>query len=182
MKNLLNSIAISSVMILAQSFPSVAQVGPGNLGGIGVFPVCTQDANGSLNIRSGPGQQQKVLTQVHNGNLIETLKPVRGQDGYIWYNVRYGNTTGWARQDYICNNIGGVPPTVAYICTNDANGTANLRAAIGQQARILTKGANGSEVKPVDVQLGNDGFFWQKVRYGNTLGWIRGDYLCVYHD
>lgn len=179
MEKLLNSIVISTAMVIAQSFSSVAEVGPGNLGGIGVFPICTQDANGLLNIRSGPGQQQKVLTQAPNGDHVEILKPVRAQDGYIWYNVRYGNTTGWARQDYICNNIGGVPPTVAYVCTKDTNGTVNLRAAIGQQAQILTKASNGSQVKPVDVQLGNDGFFWQKIRYRNTLGWVRGDYLCI---
>jgi uncharacterized protein YgiM (DUF1202 family) len=188
MKKILGSLAIAALIAAEgiQASPSLAQVGPGNMGGTvntGGAYICTRDANGGLNIRSGAGQQYKVVTQARNNGVVQVLDSIKGSDGYLWQKVYYGEATGWVRADFLCSGMGGEGPKIAYVCTEGANGSLNLRTGAGEQHKKIVQVANGRTVQPIDSDRGSDGLIWQKVYYGNTIGWVRGDYLCSgYYD
>jgi uncharacterized protein YgiM (DUF1202 family) len=186
MKNILSSLTIAALVAGIQVSPSQAQIGPGNMGGTqsaGGAYICTHDSNGRLNIRSGAGQQYGVVTQARNGGVVQIMANSQGGDGYLWQKVAYGDATGWVRADFLCSGMGGEAPKIAYVCTQSANGSLNLRASAGQQHKTIARVANSRPVEPVDSTRGSDGLIWQKVYYGDTVGWARGDYLCGdYYD
>src|SRR5512147_1616578 len=61
---------------------------------------------GHLNVRSGPGFQYPVVTQMP----ANTRFPVTGciQD-YSWCSVAVGDVTGWASAPYLATDFGGKP-------------------------------------------------------------------------
>lgn len=77
--------------------------GPGTLGGNRMMVrVCTRSANGSLNVRTGPGTNFKAIARIPNGAVMAAVSSDRGNDGYRWYCVERGNVIGWVRGDYLC--------------------------------------------------------------------------------
>ncbi|MFB2539781.1 MULTISPECIES: SH3 domain-containing protein [unclassified Acinetobacter] len=64
--------------------------------------VCTNDATGTLTLRSGPGQQFKRITSITNNTPVTVYKEVVGNDNKSWYNVTVGRYNGWVRYDYVC--------------------------------------------------------------------------------
>ncbi|OKH52478.1 ligand-binding protein SH3 [Calothrix sp. HK-06] len=95
---------IASALILTAAVPAIAQqVGPGVGGGYEAY-VCTNDVGGRLSLRSGPGQGNRVLTQIPAGNGIRVLESTQGRDGFTWMKVSYGRRVGWVRSDFVCVN------------------------------------------------------------------------------
>jgi uncharacterized protein YgiM (DUF1202 family) len=182
MKTILNIFSIATTVAIAclPISPSLAQIGPGDMGGNNVSGayICTRDAGGRLNIRSGAGQQYKVVTQARNGGVVDIVGSTQGSDNFLWQKIAYGDSQGWVRGDFLCSGTGGTAPSVFYVCTRDANGRLNLRASAANNAKVVAQVRNGRAIQSIDGGRGSDGFYWQQVYYGNTIGWARGDYLC----
>ena len=51
-------------------------------------------------IRQGPSTSTQWLDRV-DYVTVEILGSVNGQDGYVWYHIRYGETVGYIRSDYV---------------------------------------------------------------------------------
>lgn len=111
MKNWLNSITLAILMTGMQILPTLATPrasliaqGPGNHGGSGSsLYVCTHNGNGTLNLRSGPGQGFNVIRQISNGSAVNPVDSGTGSDGYLWHKVNYRGSVGWVRGDYLCS-------------------------------------------------------------------------------
>jgi uncharacterized protein YraI len=67
----------------------------------------------------------------------------------------------------------------AYVCTSSANGRLSLRYGPGQGYQKIVEIPNGYGVSWVDSTTGDDGYTWLFVYYGDTSGWVRGDYICT---
>jgi uncharacterized protein YraI len=63
--------------------------------------ICTT-RGGNVNVRSGPGQQFRVLGSLASGSFISLGRPQRGRDGVRWFPVNSGGLVGWVRGDYVC--------------------------------------------------------------------------------
>ncbi|MEH2191364.1 MAG: SH3 domain-containing protein [Nostoc sp.] len=97
-------------LILTAILPAAAEeVGPG-FGGRNYVSnegynahVCTNDSDGSVSVRSGPGKGNSKILELSNKTNISVLDRQNGRDGFTWFRVRRGEITGWARADYICD-------------------------------------------------------------------------------
>ncbi len=100
MKKLFASLTVSTLILAIQNIPASAQVGPGNQSNQPF--ICTRDYNGRLNMRSGPGRQFGIITQLANGMYVQQLSSRQGSDGFLWYQINYRGAVGWVRGDYLC--------------------------------------------------------------------------------
>lgn len=63
--------------------------------------VCTHTGSNVM-LRSGAGQNFRVVARMPSGAYVNVLNSVRGRDGMTWYRVNYYGRVGFARADYIC--------------------------------------------------------------------------------
>ncbi|MFM2304747.1 MAG: hypothetical protein RLZZ135_2159 [Cyanobacteriota bacterium] len=111
-QKLIVSLAITTVALVAQIFPAVAQsksietaqVGPGSYSNnVNTTYTCTVQVGDKVNIRSGPGKNYRILNRIKSGVYINTYDGTQGQDGFIWRKVNYRGAVGWIRGDYLCD-------------------------------------------------------------------------------
>lgn len=62
---------------------------------------CTHSGS-KLNMRSGAGQNFKVVSKVDHGTPLLVVDARKAKDGFEWYKVRAGKRVGWVRSDYAC--------------------------------------------------------------------------------
>lgn len=55
---------------------------------------------GSVNVRSGPGLDSRVLGTVHEGDQLAYLGQTRQAEGKDWYQVAFGDEDGWVSGKY----------------------------------------------------------------------------------
>lgn len=86
----------------------------------------------------------------------------------------------WQSQRVGPGDQGGNYSNILYVCTRNSNGSLNMRYGAGTEYAVMGKIPRGSAVEQMDSTTGSDGFYWHKVYYrgANTVGWVRGDYLC----
>jgi hypothetical protein len=100
-------LAILTTILCVQISPSTAQLGPGSYAGAPLtsLRICTRQADGAVNIRSGPGTQYGIRTQIVNSVWVnaDMSKVVNDGEGLRWIWVRYGGIIGWVRGDYLCD-------------------------------------------------------------------------------
>ena len=104
-------IFITSVIVLAAALPASAQVGPGlgRTDNISSTPesygqICTNDSDGSLSMRSGPGRNFGKLKEISNGEGVTLMGGKYSQDGFWWWRISHDGDLGWVRADYVCND------------------------------------------------------------------------------
>ncbi|AFY31837.1 SH3 domain-containing protein [Calothrix sp. PCC 7507] len=101
---------LAGALILTAILPAAAEeVGPG-VGGRNYTSaegynahVCTNESDGSLSVRTGPGKGNRKILELSNRTNISVLDRRNGRDGFVWFRVRKGEVTGWVRSDYICD-------------------------------------------------------------------------------
>lgn len=128
-----------------------------------------------LNLRSGPGTGNRVITVMSQGETVDILDgPADG-----WYQVRYGSTSGWASADYLSvagSGDGSGPPATSGTATIDTD-LLNLRSGPGTGNAVLNQMLHGETVSIV----GSSGD-WQQVEYNGQGGWAFGSYLALGGD
>ncbi|NEQ99357.1 MAG: SH3 domain-containing protein [Cyanothece sp. SIO2G6] len=77
------------------SFPQAASALPAIL--------MTQDVGSRVNVRSQPTTQAPIVHQGMTGDRLQTLQEAQGDDGFIWYEVRFEDASiqGWVRSDLL---------------------------------------------------------------------------------
>ena len=113
---MLKTLMASIILVGATALPMQAQrqgpgCGPydncrGGRGGQGYYgQICTNDRNGRLNVRNGPGVNYRRWTQVRNGQTVMIVNSAMGHDGgrYRWQQVYINGRKGWVRADYVCD-------------------------------------------------------------------------------
>lgn len=62
-----------------------------------------KETGSRINVRSAPNIQSIAPHYGLDGDRIDTLKQVKGEDGYTWYYVRFANSKaeGWVRGDFV---------------------------------------------------------------------------------
>lgn len=81
----------------------------GNIYGVSKFSV---DAT-SLNCRKEATIESARAGAFTNGSVLTYLKQDTDYDGYVWYQVTDGSTTGWCRADYLKEHTGSETATTA---------------------------------------------------------------------
>lgn len=93
--------------VLAQPLASIQSAyGQIAYGQIAYGPYATlisQDASSPINVRDGASVNTYARHIGYAGDRVEILDRLAGNDGYMWFQVRFlvSNATGWIRGDYI---------------------------------------------------------------------------------
>ncbi|WP_245628056.1 SH3 domain-containing protein [Shouchella shacheensis] len=124
-----------------------------------------------LNLRSGAGTSNRILTTLNNGQNVALL-----QKQGNWYQVKAGSQTGWVSAEYLNVSGSGSDASEGSSSIGSATTTArlNLRSGAGTSNRIVTTLNNGQNVDLLQKQ-GN----WYQVKAGTQTGWVSAEYLNV---
>nr|WP_276576551.1 SH3 domain-containing protein [Caldicoprobacter algeriensis] len=134
----------------------------------------------ALNVRSGPSTRNHKIGMVVKGNKLTVLEKA-GE----WYKIEYNGLTGYIHGDYIkLESASAQPPSGDSIrppSTNNGNviaqGTVtasmlNVRSGAGTGFRAIGKLARNAKVDILE-KVGA----WYKIKYGDTIGYVHGDYI-----
>jgi uncharacterized protein YraI len=96
-------ILTATALLFAVALPATAQVGPAYLSQSSSYGnVCTAERGSSLSLRSGPGKNYRVLTQIRDGSSVALNNSQYGRDGFKWWMTAANGRQGWVRADYVC--------------------------------------------------------------------------------
>lgn len=112
----------------------------------------------SLNVRSGPGKNYKILGTLKKGKTATVIGEPTGK----WYKIDYGNDYGYISKNYTKDVTKKVTITASSL--NVRSGPGKTYKSIG----ILKKGKTATV-----IAIAND---WYKIEYGNDYGYISMKY------
>lgn len=133
-----------------------------------------------LNVRSGPGVENRVIRQLAQGNEVDVLAlydngwakiNIVGQQGYV--NAHYLDITNRKEED---TQPAGYAEWVGKAC-NLGGSRLNVRTGPGTSYGLLAGWPKLAEGNLVSVIGESDG--WYQVRIaGKYVGWVSKEYLC----
>ncbi|WP_253188435.1 DUF2927 domain-containing protein [Leptolyngbya sp. 'hensonii'] len=75
----------------------------------------TRSPNSRIKVRSAPTVEAQLVSYGWTGDAVKVLGEAQGQDGYIWYYVRFDTSgiEGWIRGDLVSIAVSGSPLTTS---------------------------------------------------------------------
>lgn len=137
--------------------------------------VTTADGD-AVNIRTEPGVNNAVVTQLVAGEAAAVIGGSRQADSYTWVHVQLGDSVGWAAKSYLTTEAQSAFAEGTRVRVFD--GELNLRASgsLGAEVVHVMPDATYAEVLAGPEEA--DGYNWYRIsasRYGT--GWAVGDFL-----
>jgi len=141
------------------------------------------------NVRSGPGTQHQILTQMKPGEECVVL----GEEG-DWYQIRYDRFEGYIAKEYVRVEVATtqVPLTgelpecepgfewvKIYVGTINALLNVNMRTGGGTNFPMVLQLAPGDRVQILTEEENIGTAQWQKTIYGDQEGYIISEYLDI---
>lgn len=120
-----------------------------------------------LNIRSGPGTNNSIVSTVRNGSAVVVLE----RSTEDWYKISYNGTVGYVASQYL-TGVSQVKDFEAYGKVNDSG--VRYRTGPSTSDSILGTLSTGNEVRIIGINNG-----WYKIVYNGTTGYMRSDYIDV---
>ncbi len=115
-----------------------------------------------LNVRSGPGTNYDILTQVYEGQKYKVL-----DSSGVWRKIKKGSTTGWVHSNFTKpENMESKTVEVQEHVIVKAN-QLNVRSGPGTSYSAISSIKKG-KIYPVLSKSGN----WTKLRTKQTEGWV----------
>ncbi|HWK81569.1 MAG TPA: SH3 domain-containing protein, partial [Thermomicrobiales bacterium] len=142
-------------------------------------------ATEAVNIRSGAGTSNPVVTFTNAGGTATVLGGPQMASGLRWWNIRTsGGQTGWSIEDAwekagTTTTTTAAPPKFA---TGDAirvTDAVNFRSAAGTSASVIAVLAAGTTGTITGGPTSANGYVWYQFRTsGGTTGWAVQDWLA----
>lgn len=105
MKLLTSLIGLSTAACVLSAHPLVASANPATIqvANAHYATLTSQDPGTRINVRDGAGTNTRARHIAYAGDRVEILDRFVGDDGYMWFQVRFivSNATGWIRGDYV---------------------------------------------------------------------------------
>ncbi|HHV98864.1 MAG TPA: SH3 domain-containing protein [Clostridiaceae bacterium] len=117
-----------------------------------------------VNVREAPDLSAAVLTQLNKNDKVKVIGESNG-----WYNITYGNITGWMHSDYVTIKDEAIATGVI-----NAN-AVNIRTEPDLSSDIITRLDNGVKL---DVYERTSEWYRVKLSDG-TFGWVYKTYLTI---
>lgn len=134
----------------------------------------------SLNMRSGPGTNNSVVTTLSKGTEVVIIGETRDSEGTLWYKISVNSKTGYVHSAYLTKknqnsdsntSASGQIMTVAY----DA---VNVRSGAGTSKGVVSVVYKDEKVTVLGQDKDGNGDIWYKVETASgKTGYIRSDLL-----
>lgn len=133
----------------------------------------------SLNFRNAASINASILKRLSLGDTYVAIGRTANSN---WYQIRVGQTVGWVSASFVnVSNMLQIPvvnaPAVAPQTTGltlQATANVNIRNGAGIFFRRLGVLPNGASAT---IIARNNNSSWWYVSYGNTTGWVSGQYI-----
>lgn len=135
-----------------------------------------------VNLRESATTDSVAQTQLMSGDRVDVLDGMRGQDGYIWYNVKMSDSvTGWVREGLISiEGVGGEFVRSSAVLMGSPGQGVNVRSGPSTWYNVRFTGLHGDRATVTDMTLGKDGNTWYQVAIPNTNGgWVHSNLVQV---
>ncbi|HEY8445943.1 MAG TPA: SH3 domain-containing protein [Thermomicrobiales bacterium] len=137
-----------------------------------------QTAIDGANLRSGPGLDFTILSEVPYGRSFQVVDGPFENDGYEWYRVTGDAGPGWFASSVIAKASGGssprFPPGTTVAVNTDI---LNQRVAPSLYSSVMGQLFTGETGTVLGGPLRRDGRNWYWVRTRLGRGWCDGEYL-----
>ncbi|WP_141306156.1 SH3 domain-containing protein, partial [Sporolactobacillus inulinus] len=149
----------------------VNKPGSSNTGESNSEPVkYTGTTTANLNVRSGAGTSNKILTTLKKGSRVDVVSEAGG-----WLKIKYNGGTGYVSAEFVeqpgSSNTGeSNNEPVKYNGTTTAN--LNVRSGAGTSNKILTTLKKGSRIEVVSEAGG-----WLKIKYNGGTGYVSAEFV-----
>jgi len=118
----------------------------------------------ALRLRSEPNTASATLDYAHQGEVVVLVEKVGD-----WYKVIFDLKTGYVHKNHLKVASRGN----AELGYGRVNGSrVNIRSGPGTGYSVLTQAVAGNKAYIIGINNG-----WYKIIFGNTIGYIRSDYL-----
>lgn len=129
--------------------------------------------DGPLNMRSGAGTSFSVVKVLAIGTIVEVLSGPTSANGYKWFQVNDGTTTGYVAGLFLAE-IGYQVGDVVYV----ASDTLNLRSGPGTGYAVIAVLTYQDSGTITDGPVAANGYRWYEVDFGGSLiGWCASRFL-----
>ena len=140
--------------------------------------VLMADVNDYLYVREDATTEAPVVGKLRKGDSATIISFT--EDG--WFEIESGNLKGYVLGDY-CVTGSEAEDLASEICVTYAKATTGgvrVRSEASQESKIITALGQGDKIKVDNEAEEVDG--WVAVAYGNSTGYVSGDYVETYMD
>ena len=127
-------------------------------------------ATTTVNVRTGPGTQYRVVGTLTRGQSVDKLNASAG-----WTKIRYAGSAAWVSSRYLTTRHNVAAPAITIVGTKLTTTAVNLRTAPGLSSRIDRVLAKGTRVSVT----GRTSRGFAEVVFGGARRWITTQYLAV---
>lgn len=137
-----------------------------------------------VNVRSGAGTGNGVVTVAAGGESVQILAKSYDNSGNLWYKITINGTTGYMISDYITissdngggNNGGGqTMNSSGYV---NASGV-NVRSGAGTNNSVVNVLGANAAVTVTGQETAADGSTWYKITFSGGSGYMHSDYVTI---
>ncbi|HYI24767.1 MAG TPA: SH3 domain-containing protein [Thermomicrobiales bacterium] len=127
------------------------------------------------NLRSGPGTGYGVLRVVGKGTTGTVTGGPAEANGYFWYKLSFGNTTGW-----MATTVFRPGPGSDRAFIQVTRGPLNVRSQPGLGGEVLARVQTGATgFATTDMPREADGYTWLNVQFeGGLRGWVARSFVA----
>lgn len=130
----------------------------------------------TLNIRSGPGTGNGIITTLPAGTTGTVLEGPRTGSGYTWWRIQTSRGTGWAAENWLAASSGSTPPppSAAFAPGDQFQVTEslNMRSGAGTGNAIIATLPAGTTGTIAGGPRSANGYTWWQVRTTYGTGWV----------
>ncbi|MDR2505811.1 MAG: SH3 domain-containing protein [Oscillospiraceae bacterium] len=154
----------------------------------------TVGPNGAT-VRYGQSESAVGVANLPAGTIVQNLLQItRGDDGYLWYGIQYGELYGFVRGDELVETASSSEPGssgssdgsaggssgnltggVEYIIS--CKGNANMRGSASMSGSVVARIPQGTRVYSTNTKVDSAGYTWVYCTDGAHTGYIRSDLL-----
>jgi uncharacterized protein YgiM (DUF1202 family) len=127
-------------------------------------------ATTTVNVRSGPGTQYKIIGTLTRGQSVDKL----GAEG-AWTRIRYGRVTAYAASQFLTTRNNFAAPPITIVGTKITTTAVNLRVGPGLSSRIDRVLPKGTRVSVT----GRTAKGYTEVVFGGARRWVTSQYLTT---
>lgn len=165
----ITSLVLAVLLLFMFAAPDIASAESGSL---------TVNATAGLNMRTGPGTENPIITTLNHGTKLNYTNTQNG-----WYQVSYNGRTGWVIGTYVIATANSAPapapsPAPAPAPSNtgslivQAQLGLNMRTGPGTNHSIITTLGHLTKLNYTNIENN-----WYQVSYNGQTGWISGTYV-----